>query len=171
MGRSYHQVQRGLLHFFMGLCAGGFLAVGLYAGPESPLFITHFAIAGTCMFLSGCFIYLRVWDEGDSLGVRFGPVNVFGTSIPYDLIESVRLDRTTFLDGLGVHGLPFHNAVFNIRFGPCVRVTLKRRYGMLRARYVKIGTADPNRLAAFLLGKISKSPAQPPDPADRPQQP
>jgi len=154
MAHGYAHKQRGTLHFACGLAAGGFLAAAIWAGADDPFFAMHISLSALFLFLSGCFIYLHVYDEGDSLSIRFGPIMIFGTRIGYDEIASVAVSRTTFWDGVGVHSIPFVRAVFNIRMGACVLVTLKKPCGLLRVRHIKIGTDQPQRLADFLTARV-----------------
>lgn len=106
--------------------------------------------------------YLDVYDAGGSLAVRFGPIPLFGTSIPYDRIESVERTRlSVLLHGYGVHGLPGFYIVFSIWGFGAVRVRLKERRGMTRVKTVIIGTDEPDALLEFLGTKIGQSPVQP----------
>ena len=95
------------------------------------------------------FMQLTVRDEQDALAVRFGPLPLFFTRIPYDKIRSVEPDRTTLLDGWGIHYLPGRGTTFNIWGFHCVRVELENRT-------IRIGTDDVENLVAFLRQRISR---------------
>ncbi len=153
MANGYDHTQRGILHYIIGLIGGVCLASALVCGPQYPGFMG--LVAGAClmMLVAACFVYLRVRDAGDRLSIRYGPVELFGTSIRYDNIASAQPSRTTFLAGWGIHGMPFVGVVYNIHGYACVKVTFKRPSGLFRFRYMAIGTDDPEGLARFLSGK------------------
>ena len=117
-------------------------------------------LAAAFLVSGGLFTYLDVRDEGDRLSVRFGPLRLFGTLIHYDAIESVEASHTRLIDGFGMHGFPGVYIVLNIWGMRAVRVRLKRRRGLWRARTVFIGTDEPEALHAFLRDRIGR-PAAP----------
>jgi hypothetical protein len=155
MANGYDHVQYGFIHYIVALGGAGCFAAALLSGADSLQFITLIAAAGAMMAAGGCFVYLRVSDCGDSLGIRFGPLSLFGTSIRYDNMASAEVSRTTFLHGWGIHGIPFWSVTYNIRGYDCVRVTLKRRHGVFRFSCINIGTDDAAGLASFLSSKIA----------------
>ena len=79
----------------------------------------------------------------DALAVRFGPLPLFFTRIPYDKIRSVEPGQTTLLDGWGIHYLPGRGTTFNIWGFHCVRIELE-------SRTLRIGTDDVENLTQFL---------------------
>lgn len=121
------------------------------------------AFVGLLMLVIGALMsYLDVYDAGDGLAVRFGPIPLFGTSIPYDRIESVERARlSVLLHGYGVHGLPGFYVAFGIWGFGAVRVRLKERRGLTRVKTVIIGTDEPDALLEFLLRKVAQQPGQP----------
>jgi len=58
-------------------------------------------VAGIAVLSALCFSTLMVRDEATHLAVRFGPLSVFRTRIPYDKITAVEGARSTILDGWG----------------------------------------------------------------------
>ncbi len=99
--------------------------------------------------LGPAFHYLRVQDEGEHLRVGFGPLPLFKTSIPYSEITEVAVDRTTWLDGWGIHMSVRGGWVWNIWGWECVKITRSNRV-------IRIGTNDPVRLAEFLQTRCPK---------------
>ena len=87
---------------------------------------------------------LRVYDAGESLVARFGPIPIFGKRIRYERIEAFAPDRTSLVDGWGIHWVPGRGWTYNLWGYDCVRLEL------LGGRTVRIGTDDPEGLAAFL---------------------
>ena len=155
MTGTYDHVQRGIIHYLIALGGAVCLVAAVASGAENPGFIPFVAAAGAMMFVGACFAYLRVSDLGDRLGVRFGPIGLFGTSIRYDEIASAYAWYTTFWTRWGIHGMPFGGVTWNVSGYDCVRVVLKRPHGLFRFKRINIGTDDLHGLAAFLSSKIA----------------
>ncbi len=90
---------------------------------------------------------MTVADAGDRLTIRFGPLPLFRRSVRYDLIDSVEVGKTTFLDGWGIHMSLRGGWVWNLWGWDCV--VLQLRKGTLR-----VGTDDAENLARFVESKI-----------------
>ena len=99
--------------------------------------------------LAPCFHHLTVQDQGEVLGIRFGPIPLFRRTVRYADIKKVEVGRTLMLDGWGIHMSIRGGWVWNLWGRVCVVVHLKR--GVLR-----LGTDDAENLAQFLEGKISE---------------
>ena len=158
MAQGYDHTQRGILHYVVGLPGGAFVFLALLLGEGSPLFICLVALATLVLFLGGCFGYLHVRDSGDALSIRFGPVQVFGTSIRYSDIARAEVARTNLLHGWGIHGFPGLSVTYNIHGFDCVRVVFKKPRGLFRFRRINIGSDDAAGLAAFLSFRIASAP-------------
>ena len=74
---------------------------------------------------------------------------LFKTAIPYCEITEVEVDRTTWLDGWGIHMSLRGGWVWNIWGWECVKITRSNRV-------IRIGTNDPVRLAEFLQTRCPK---------------
>jgi hypothetical protein len=147
---SYHHRQKGPWWLLMYALTAVFLIVSWYVENVPALAIT-FGVTGCVMFILGASLHhLTVADEGDQLAIRFGPFPLFRKRIWYDDIIDAEKDRTTFLDGWGIHLSLRGGWVWNIWGYDCVVLRLKR--GILR-----VGTDDPDELVAFLKGRIAKS--------------
>ena len=151
---EYDHTQYGRLHHLIGLAAGGCLVGALLSGMDSPEFIPLVGAAAVFIVLGGCFVHLRVRDDGDALEVRFGPISLFGTRIPYERIESVETARTCLLDAWGIHGCPGRNVTWSVSGFDAVALRLARPHGLFRFRAIKIGTDEPEKLAAFIRTRI-----------------
>jgi hypothetical protein len=101
------------------------------------------------LLLGPAFHHLTVVDEGDRLAVRFGPLPLFRTTIPYTDIQKVEVGRTMIVEGWGIHLSLRGGWVWNLWGRDCVVV--HRRKGIIR-----IGTDDAENLARFLEGKMSQ---------------
>ncbi len=143
----YDHVQRG--SFYLVLLLFALLAfVGAYLGRASTVPVAVLvALGGVILLLSFCFAHLRVSDGGDHLRVRFGPLPLFGTKIPYAIVRSARVARSRLVDGWGIHWLPGRGLTYNIHGKDCVELETER--GRLR-----IGTDDPAGLAAHLSSVV-----------------
>ncbi|MCR9247173.1 MAG: hypothetical protein NXI31_19240 [bacterium] len=115
------------------------------AGMSEEAGLIGFGVAAAVAFavLAASFGTLTVQDAGEVLRVRFGPLPLFGTSVQFAAIQSVRATRSRLIDGWGVHWIPGRGWTFNLWGFDCVEVTTDR--GLLR-----IGTDDPAGLVAFL---------------------
>ncbi|MCA9088089.1 MAG: hypothetical protein KDA90_05565 [Planctomycetaceae bacterium] len=88
------------------------------------------------------FSRLTIRDEGDHLLVHFGPFPLWPLRIPYADIELVAKDRSTFVDGWGLH-YTRQGWLFNVWGFDCVRIVTKQRS-------VRLGTSEPQQLLEFL---------------------
>ena len=104
-------------------------------------------VAALMFFLATCFAYLVVRDEGEYLGVRFGPVRLFGRRIAFSQIQSVEPCRSDFLDGWGIHAIPGRGIIYNLWGFDCVRLKVG-------SRTVRIGTDDVGGLTSYLKAKL-----------------
>jgi hypothetical protein len=116
----------------------------------TPGFYIVLTIGSIIGILAPAFHYLTVEDEGDALGIRFGPVPLFRTRARYDDIQSVEVGRTLLLDGWGIHYSLRGGWVWNLWGFDCVVVRKKK--GTLY-----IGTNDADNLARFLEEKLAES--------------
>jgi hypothetical protein len=143
---SYRHTQKGAWALLLYVIAVAFLIVSWYV--PLPALRIIFLVTGLFMFLlAASFHHLTVADEGNQLAIRFGPLPLFRKRIFYDDIREVEAGRTSFLDGWGIHLSLRGGWVWNIWGRDCVIIRLKR--GIIR-----VGTDDPDGLAAFLRNRI-----------------
>ncbi len=146
---SYDHTQRGSWHWMMlavGLVMAG---VGVFTGGIAPSLCALVVFVAAAMFAQ-----LRVWDDGDALCARLGPLPLLGARVPYANIESVEPARTTLWQGWGLHGWPGAWLVLNLWGYDAVELRLKEPTGLLRFRRYLIGTDEPEALAEFVAGQI-----------------
>jgi hypothetical protein len=145
---GYSHTQRGIIKPILLAAAGITLAVAFVVLEESPPARTA-ALAVACVLVGASFLFgsLTVRDEGDRLGVRFGPVPLFRRTIPYSEIARVERERSGLLAGWGIH-YTRKGWLWNIGGFDCVRVTTPRGSTL-------IGTDDPEGLVAFLKSRIA----------------
>jgi hypothetical protein len=166
----YDHRQRGPWLWLLGMPGAVVLCGGLWSG---VLFLLDGELGDLVLFAdftlvgllwvggAACLAWLDVWDDGECLGVRFRPIPLFGTRIPYGAIESVERMRTNLLYGLGLNGIPGWFTCYGTWGFDAVRIRLKKRYGFLRVRTVIVGTDDSERLAAFLTDMTGVLPREP----------
>jgi len=100
------------------------------------------------LVLATSFHFLNVEDDGDALLIQFGPIPLFRRCIQYANIKNAVVDRTTLIEGWGIHLSPRGGWVWNIWGRECVAISL--RDGMLR-----VGTDDAENLARFIESRIT----------------
>ena len=145
-GGGYTHTQTGRLRIALLIAAGIFLAIGYFAPSQAARRPVFAAVAVVCIFLSFAFEHLTIRDEGDRLGVRFGPLPLFKKTIPYAEMTGVQRSRSTLLAGWGIHWTR-QGRLWNIGGLDCVRIEMGTKSLLL-------GTDDPDGLTAFLLSKI-----------------
>ena len=146
---KYSHTQRAPLGTILYATGVAIFAVGLFVR-DAPMVPYILAAAGSITVLAGLmFGHLTVRDEGEHLAVRFGPLPVFQTRIAYAQMTSVEPDRTSVIDGWGIHYIPWRGATYNLWGFGCVKITLN-------GRVIRIGTDDVKGLTAFLQTKISE---------------
>ncbi len=157
---DYEHRQYGPWFVMLLVMGAGILAIAVWlaVSGRAAVEVALLMIAAGAVFLLAAtlFVYLDVRDERDRLALRFGPMPLFGTSLPYEALESVEPARMGLLYGFGVQGLPGAFILFRIWGSDGVQVRLKRRRGLWRARTVIIGTDDAEHLLEFLQGKIGQ---------------
>ena len=144
----YDHTQRAPLHLLLDVPAAACFAMAwlLRDQPPAPLFLLP--TAGLFLLLAYMFRYLRIFDEGQSLVVRYGPIPLFGTRIPYHKITQVAADRTRFIDGWGIHWVPGRGTTFNLWGFDCVRIEMG-------SKTVRLGTDDPDGLCEFIREQVA----------------
>jgi hypothetical protein len=145
---DYNHTQKAPLHWILLVVALGFAGAAIAFADEQIVLWTTIPVSALIFFLARCFICLNVSAQKEFLSVRFGPIPLFGTTIPYAEIQSVEVAKSTVLDGWGVHWMPGRGWIFNLWGFHCIEVTLKDRT-------VRIGTDDIEGLLEFLKTKIS----------------
>lgn len=144
---TYRHTQKGPWGLMCYAFAAAFLTAN-WAMPVPVPRMIFFAAGILMLLLAGSLGQLTVADEGDHLGIRFGPLPLFRKRIFYDDIVEVEKGRTNFLDGWGIHWNPWHGWVWSIWGRDCVVIHLKR--GTIR-----VGTDDPDGLLTLLNDRIT----------------
>lgn len=151
---AYSHTQRGPLWIILAAfaVATGVAAVGLRSSEPAAAALVG-CLAVLFGLLAACFATLRVCDAGEHLDIRFGPLPLFGTRVPYAAMRSATPDRSTLIDGWGIHYFPGRGWTYNLWGWSCVLVERVGRDGRA-AESIRIGTDDAEGLAEFLRGRL-----------------
>lgn len=145
----YHHTQRGPLYLITLAVAIVVFAMAWTGWNEPTLVVGLLILAGIFVLTSLMFKHLTVSDEGEHLAVRFGPLPVFRRRIPYADISSVQADRTSWIDGWGIHWVPGRGYTYNLWGFSCVKLEV-------RGRVIRIGSDDVKNLVTFIQAKINE---------------
>jgi len=145
---NYHHTQRAPIHWILHFFAAYFIWFAWVLRDRTVLLAIMSCGGAAFVFLAFAFRHLTVSDDGDALGVRFGPLPVFGTRIPYNTITAVEGGRSSLIDGWGIHYVPGRGWIYNVWGFDCVCVHYDNRL-------LRIGSDDSANLVMFLRGKIS----------------
>ncbi len=148
MRPSYEHVQRSPMSFLLYLLAAFMFVFAWQLRDDAAPGITV-AIFGLVLFvLALSFQTLTVSDHGESLDVRYGPLNLFGTRIAYREMTSVEPGTTSLVDGWGIHFIPFRGWTLNLWGFECVKISRG-------SQVIRVGTDDSENLVNFLRERIA----------------
>ena len=96
---------------------------------------------------------MTCWDGGDHLRISFDPIPLFRRKLLYSRLEKVEQSRSRFLDGWGIHLCSRGGGVWNLWGFDCVDIDFTG------GKKLRLGTDDPEGLAAFLNSRTPESSA------------
>ncbi len=143
---EYAHTQRAPLHYIIYCVALILICFAWGSRSYSGATVVLLVTAGVLVVVALSFRTLTVSDEGQQLSVRFGPIPIFGTSIPYSDITRVESGRSSWIDGWGIHWLPGRGWAYNLWGFSCAVVHLGNTI-------IRIGTDDVEGLVDFLKQK------------------
>jgi hypothetical protein len=146
----YYHTQKGWLHWILLLAIGAEIPLMWMERNDQQALAIMLFVAAVLAFAALCFRTMTVRDEGDALGICYGPLPLFQTRIPYDGITSVEPDATSLIDGWGIHYIPWRGWTYNLWGFSCARIQLGNRV-------VRIGSDDVDNLVSFLRRKVPAS--------------
>jgi len=147
---GYSRTQHGWFHYGLYVAVLALLAAAWGSRHQPVLMAVVLNAAGLIFLFTQSFHHLTVRDEGDALAIRFGPLPLLRTRIPYARITAVEPGRTTLIDGWGVHWVPGRGWTYNIWGFGCVKISLGNRI-------VRVGSDDVENLVGFLNDRIQRS--------------
>ena len=99
-------------------------------------------------FMTLCFQSLTTTVSETSLRVHFGPIPLLEKKVLLEEIVSVRPEKSSLLDGWGVHWTPGKGWIYNMWGFDCLAINLG-------TRHFRVGTNDPDQLCEVLERAIS----------------
>ncbi len=145
---EYSHTQHGKIHLILYASALGSMLIGLLCIAEPVAVVITLGTGALFVPLAFCFKTLTVSDQGDHILIQFGPLPVFRKRIKYSDCSDIKVGRTTFLHGWGIHGFWGVGWTYNLWGYDCVK---------LKCAGVRfnLGTDDPQGLAEFLNSKCA----------------
>lgn len=147
----YYHVQRSPLYLLLLLLAAILFVYSWFLSAPLAVRLAVALMGGLLCLIAMSFKTLTVESLERQLDIRFGPVPLFGTQIPYRQMASVQVGRSLLIDGWGIHWIPFRGWTFNLWGFACVIV--RHQDG----RVTRIGTDDPEGLLRFLQSRIAEA--------------
>src|SRR5437764_6474740 len=146
---TYDHTQRGYFHWLFYALALFQGAMAILLWHEPPEFV-HWLLGGVALLffmLALAFQHLRVYDGGDRLEMRFGPLPLLRGQIRYDSITAVEPGKSSVIDGWGIHWILGRGWRYNLWGFDCVVVRQDKKT-------IRVGTDDVDGLLAFLRTKV-----------------
>ena len=149
---DYAHTQTSPLFLFLAAIGIGFFVWGNQVDGQK-LSITLFSIGAVWFLLGLSFRQLTCRNEGDHLRISFGPLPIFRRRLLYARLEKVEVSRSRLLDGWGIHLCTRGGWVWNLWGFDCVDIDFTG------GKKLRLGTDDPEGLAAFLNSRTPESSA------------
>ena len=144
---NYCHTQKAPLHLLLH-GVGVTLFVGAWLSRDEWPGAMILVAVGSIMILAGfMFAQMTVRDEGEFLAIRYGPLPVFRHRIRYVDVTSVEPDRSSIIDGWGIHWIPGRGWIYNLWGFSCAKLTVE-------GKTVRIGSDEVDDLVGFLRTKV-----------------
>lgn len=144
---EYEYTQRSPLSALLLVLALGMACVAWAKQDIPPVAWVLGPVSVLIALAAACVHQLTVTGGETALLVKFGPIPLFRTRIPYASMQSVEAARSRFIDGWGIHYIPGRGWTYNIWGFDCVLI---HRAGKSP---IRVGTDDVDNLLAFLQSK------------------
>ena len=147
---TYQHTQRGPWSFvLLAVVASNLtLAVRLWGNEPAWASLLLLSVALLMTFMTFCFQSLTTTVSETSLRVHFGPIPLLEKKVLLEDIVSVRPEKSSLLDGWGVHWTPGKGWIYNMWGFDCLAINLG-------TRHFRVGTNDPDQLCEALERAIS----------------
>lgn len=143
----YDHTQKSPLYLCFLAAGLAFLVIPWFLPFPATAILIGEILAAILILLAFMTRNLRVCDEGSYLSIRFGPIGLASKRVAYARITSAEVGRSSIIDGWGIHFWPRRGWTYNIWGFSCVVVHVG-------TQIIRIGTDDPEGLAAFLKSKL-----------------
>ena len=124
------------------------LAVRLWGNEPAWASWLFLSVALLMTFMTFCFRSLTTTVSETSRRVHFGPIPLLEKKVLLEEIVSVRPEKSSLLDGWGVHWTPGKGWIYNMWGFDCLAINLG-------TRHFRVGTNDPDQLCEVLERAIS----------------
>ena len=142
---DYRHLQSGPVHFILyGLALLMLLFAVLANEFTETLLVT---LATLMVFCALSFHHVWVFDAGNVLAIRYGPLPLFRRKLLYQDMVSVEKSEAGWFDGAGIYYVPRHGWVYNLWGLECVTIRMKDSV-------VRIGTDDRDEFIKFIESKL-----------------
>lgn len=145
----YQHTQRGLLGHLLSLFAVVLAVSAWFSRSEVGLPWILGGVAILFAALATMFQTLTISDGGDHLAIRFGPWSLFARTVNYADITDVKVARSSWIDGWGIHTIPGRGTTWNLWGFDCVELKVK-------GKTLRLGTDDAYRLQDLLNGCMER---------------
>ena len=147
---TYQHTQRGPWSFvLLAVVASNLtLAVRLWGNEPAWASWLFLSVALLMTFMTFCFQSLTTTVSETSLRVHFGPIPLLEKKVLLEDIVSVRPEKSSLLDGWGVHWTPGKGWIYNMWGFDCLAINQG-------TRHFRVGTNDPDQLCEVLERAIS----------------
>ena len=147
---TYQHTQRGPWSFvLLAVVASNLtLAVRLWGNEPAWASWLFLSVALLMTFMTFCFQSLTTTVSETSLRVHFGPIPLLEKKVLLEEIVSVRPEKSSLLDGWGVHWTPGKGWLYNMWGFDCLAINLG-------TRHFRVGTNDPDQLCEVLERAIA----------------
>jgi hypothetical protein len=148
----YRHTQKAPVYLFLLGNAFMLIVLGWISLHDVQPWVSVLGIVMGIIFLlfAMSFAQLTVMDDGDTLGIQYGPFRLFRKRILYAEIESVDRGRSAFIDGWGIHYLPWRGWTYNLWGFDCVILRVN-------GKVIRVGSDDADNLNAFLQEKVGSN--------------
>ena len=146
----YQHTQRGPWSFVLLAITAVNLTLAAQLWGNEPAWAAWLlmGVALLMTFLAFCCQSLTTTVSETSLRVHFGPIPLLEKKVLLEEIVSVRPEKSSLLDGWGVHWTPGKGWIYNMWGFDCLAINLG-------TRHFRVGTNDPDQLCEVLERAIS----------------
>ena len=147
---TYQHTQRGPWSFVLLAVVASNLTLAVRLLGNEPAWASwlFLSVALLMTFMTFCFQSLTTTVSETSLRVHFGPIPLLEKKVLLEEIVSVRPEKSSLLDGWGVHWTPGKGWIYNMWGFDCLAINLG-------TRHFRVGTNDPEQLCEVLERAIS----------------
>jgi hypothetical protein len=144
----YRHTQTGSFGLIIWPLVAFELGMAWYVSDHLWIAVLLICTASVSAIIALAFRTLTIQDEGDFVGICYGPQPLVYKRIAYDQIDRAERSRSRWIDGWGVHWVPGRGWTYNIWGFDCVTLTMGKRT-------VRVGSDDAESLLAMISEKIA----------------